>query len=285
MNNHTHLIIILSTAFVAAAAGAASATVFLHFSSNAKPSPVTKYDMLQRRLYLLENQLKEERAERIALQTQLPRQRKPNTARLTEGLSQSNPELDTSTEHDDQDPALKESSQDTNNNSVRRQRQSRFDPDFRQKILTANGFNNEEAAWIIQQQSEAILDSLNAQYQAQREAFEQGQNNLSQSDRLRERIGDDAFEKYLEANNRATSVSVGSIINRSPAQNAGLQAGDHIIAYAGKRVFNIRDLNRQTLQGNVGESVLIEVERDGNPIQLTIPRGPVGVTSGRSGRR
>jgi len=49
------------------------------------------------------------------------------------------------------------------------------------------------------------------------------------------------------------------------------------VRYAGERVFNVRDLNNLTVQGTAGESVLIEVERNGSPLQLTIPRGPVGI--------
>jgi hypothetical protein len=32
------------------------------------------------------------------------------------------------------------------------------------------------------------------------------------------------------------------------------------------------------MQGNPGEDVVIEIERDGTRIQLTVPRGPIGIT-------
>jgi len=89
------------------------------------------------------------------------------------------------------------------------------------------------------------------------------------------------YERYLKANNRSTNVSVGSILGSSPGENAGLQTGDRIVRYAGERVFNVRDLNNLTVQGTAGESVLIEVERNGSPLQLTIPRGPVGINANR----
>ena len=72
-----------------------------------------------------------------------------------------------------------------------------------------------------------------------------------------------------------------AILSSSPAENSGLKAGDRIIGYAGERVFNVRDLNKLTVQGEAGESVLLEIERDGEPIQLTIPRGPIGINSDR----
>ena len=64
----------------------------------------------------------------------------------------------------------------------------------------------------------------------------------------------------------------------SPGNNAGIQAGDHLVSYNGERIFNVAELRDQTLQGNPGEDVVIEIERDGTRMQLTIPRGPIGIT-------
>ena len=36
------------------------------------------------------------------------------------------------------------------------------------------------------------------------------------------------------------------------------------------------DLRRQTMQGEPGQNVVIEVERDGMRIQMSVPRGPIG---------
>jgi S1-C subfamily serine protease len=54
--------------------------------------------------------------------------------------------------------------------------------------------------------------------------------------------------------------------------------GDRIARYNGERVFSISDLRRLTMQGNPGEDVVIEVERDGVLMQLTLPAGPIGIT-------
>jgi hypothetical protein len=38
------------------------------------------------------------------------------------------------------------------------------------------------------------------------------------------------------------------------------------------------DLRNQTMQGEPGEDVVIEIDRDGMRMQLTLPRGPIGIT-------
>jgi len=70
------------------------------------------------------------------------------------------------------------------------------------------------------------------------------------------------------------------VLASSPAERSGLKPGDEIVAYAGKRVFDLRELNNLTFQGTPGESVVVEVRRDGQSVQLVLPRGPLGITGG-----
>ncbi|MDH3339232.1 MAG: PDZ domain-containing protein, partial [Gammaproteobacteria bacterium] len=79
----------------------------------------------------------------------------------------------------------------------------------------------------------------------------------------------------------STSVMVGSVIESSPGQRAGLQAGDLIIRYDGTRVFSTWELNQQTMQGEPGQSVVVDIVRDGMTMQVVLPRGPIGVSTGR----
>jgi len=157
--------------------------------------------------------------------------------------------------------------------------------DFRKQNLLQNGFAEEEANWILQSEAQVQLDSLNEQYRARRAQTEvelaNGTRAKSRTEQLREKLGDDYYERYLEANGFPTAVGVRSVLDGSPGSNAGLQAGDRIVSYDGNRVFNIRELNGLTVLGDEGKSVLIEVERDGNPVQITLPRGPIGITGGR----
>ena len=101
---------------------------------------------------------------------------------------------------------------------------------------------------------------------------------------MRTELGDADYERYLVANGRSTNVSVSSVIESSPAQTAGLQAGDEIVRYAGERVFSMTDLTRETMNGTAGENVLVDIMRNGNPMQIVMPRGPVGISGGRRSR-
>jgi len=100
---------------------------------------------------------------------------------------------------------------------------------------------------------------------------------------LRQELGDYEYERYLVANNRPTSVGVGTVLESSPGQVAGLQPGDQIVSYDGQRVFSTVDLNQQTMQGVPGESVVVDFLRDGVPMQVVVPRGPIGIST-RGGR-
>ena len=160
--------------------------------------------------------------------------------------------------------------------------------DGRRANLIQNGFSDEEATWILQQESDIRLESLNAQYQARKKQAEldtqNGTNVKTRNEQLKDKLGEDYYERYLEANGYPTSVRIGSVLEGSPGANAGLQPGDRILSYDGQRVFNVRELNGLTILGDEGKSVLVELERDGSPVQITIPRGPIGIVSGRGGR-
>jgi len=89
---------------------------------------------------------------------------------------------------------------------------------------------------------------------------------------------------YLEGSNRQTSVAVSNVLASSPGARAGLQPGDQIVAYDGRRVFSSGDLVQQTMAGGEG-NVVVDLTRNGVPLQLVLPRGPIGVEIGQFRRR
>jgi len=56
--------------------------------------------------------------------------------------------------------------------------------------------------------------------------------------------------------------TVGALTERSPAEDAGLELGDRIVAVDGQRYASFDDLSEQ-LRSNPGEQVSLEIERDG----------------------
>ena len=76
-------------------------------------------------------------------------------------------------------------------------------------------------------------------------------------------------------------MSVGSVLESSPGQRAGLQPGDQITAYGGERVFGYDDLSRRTMAATPGQPVVVDIVRDGVPMQVVIEGGPIGISNSR----
>ncbi len=146
--------------------------------------------------------------------------------------------------------------------------------------LIEGGFSETEARYVLEQESEASFKAMQAAWEAQREGGNVDPLDPAANPQavLRESLGDDAYARYLEAQGQPTSISVTQVMAGSPASDAGLQPGDQVVSYNGERVFNVMDLRGLTMQGQPGEDVVIEVDRDGVRMQLTVPRGPIGIT-------
>ena len=152
--------------------------------------------------------------------------------------------------------------------------------------LIEAGFLPSQASMIARRESELQMQSLRTRYEAERsgDPVDYWRNRNASNATLRQELGDADFERYLVANNRSTSITVSSVIESSPAQSAGLQPGDEIVRYDGERVFSMTDLTRQTMDGTAGQNVIVDIMRNGNPMQIVLPRGPVGITGGGSRR-
>ncbi len=151
--------------------------------------------------------------------------------------------------------------------------------------LIEAGFDPFEAEEIIRKTEEMQMDLLNARFQAAQngESLNFSQAQAAATAELRASLGDSDYERYLEATNQSTSVAVSNVLASSPAEVAGIQTGDEIVSYNGERVFNTADLNRLSNSVELSGNVLVEVIRDGQPVSLSLPSGPLGITSGRGG--
>lgn len=146
--------------------------------------------------------------------------------------------------------------------------------------MVEGGLSEEEARHLLEQESAASYEAMRAAWEAERkgEAFDPfgAQNNPQHI--LRESIGDAAYERYLEAQGQPTTIEITQVLSDSPGERVGLEPGDRIARYNGERVFSVFDLRELTMQGNPGEDVVIEIERDGVLMQLTLPAGPIGIS-------
>jgi hypothetical protein len=171
--------------------------------------------------------------------------------------------------------------------SFRERRESRNSIEARTDALVEVGFSADRAAWILQREDQLRVEAMQARFDAQRSGDMQAMSsaNTGAEAILRSELGDADYEQYLEAYDRPTSVRVGNVLESSPGHNAGLQRGDEIVRYDGQRVFSFSDLNNQQLQGNAGENVVVDILREGAPMQVVMPRGPIGIEARRSWRR
>ena len=174
-------------------------------------------------------------------------------------------------------------STDASSQQRRESRRERNSRDKRAERLVAAGFDPARADWVLRRESELQMESLQARYEAgvngNSEEYYRRRSEIYET--LRAEIGDDDYERFLAANGSRTDIRISNVIDSSPAQSAGLRPGDRILRYDGARVFSMSDLTRQTLDGTPGENVVLNIERDGVPMQVVIPRGPLGVSGGR----
>ena len=160
--------------------------------------------------------------------------------------------------------------------------------DRRLHSLMENGFSEDEARRVLQRESEAEFESMQLAWEAQREGTPPDQLAASSDPQalLRAELGDADYERFLVAQGQPTAIQITRVLNGSPGSEAGLQPGDQIVSFDGERVFNVTDMRELTLRGAAGEDVVIEIDRDGVRMQLSVPRGPVGITgSGANFRR
>ncbi len=94
---------------------------------------------------------------------------------------------------------------------------------------------------------------------------------------LRGELGDDAFDRFLYASGRSNRVRIQSVIGGSPADQAGLLAGDVVVSYAGQRILRFGDLTDATTAGDAGAQVRLSIKRGEATLDMFVPRGPLGV--------
>jgi membrane-associated protease RseP (regulator of RpoE activity) len=161
-------------------------------------------------------------------------------------------------------------------------------PDDPERILAA-GFTQDRIVWLDRRVEELQMEAR----QAQPEAGASGEsiefdplqpipvqtmmNMIEPHSLLRPEIGDDEYERYLQAKGRRTTVRISQVLATSPAEQGGLRAGDEIVAYGGERVFSLLELRSLAANRTPDESVLVEIKRDGQSMQLTVSGGDMGI--------
>lgn len=141
-----------------------------------------------------------------------------------------------------------------------------------------------EAERLKAQFEQLELDKLYLRDRAVREGWPGGsryreelQQLEAQTGNLQQELGEDSYDAYLFASGQPNRVAVQSVLASSAAGVAGIQSGDHILRYGNQRIYNWRDLREATTQGDVNETIIIEVLRDNKSLQFYVSRGPLGI--------
>jgi len=150
--------------------------------------------------------------------------------------------------------------------------------------LAASGFTAQQIESIRRREAEGVMQQIELDDRARREGwvdtpryFDEFNNLTNGADTVRRDLGDDAYSRYLFASGRPNSITVGTVIETSPAEQAGLLRGDVIKSYGGQRVFSTTQLTKLRSEGVRGAPVTVEVIRDGKLMQISMRRGPMGI--------
>ena len=144
------------------------------------------------------------------------------------------------------------------------------------------GLTEQEYELLETRAYELYLDNFEQEWLQRREAYLNGDPVPTSRQRLREELGDEAYDRYLFASGSSNRVRIGRVMPGSAAEIAGLQNGDVVLSYDGRRLFDFTDLRVASYRGEPGESVTLEVRRaDGSIAQLVMPRGPMGISGDR----
>jgi C-terminal processing protease CtpA/Prc len=153
--------------------------------------------------------------------------------------------------------------------------------------LVKAGIDPELAADIVRRRNEIDMKLLELRDRAAREAYigteryaEELEALREQNIPLRDEIGEEYYDSYLFASGRTNRVRIASVMIGSPAETSGMLDGDMIISYDNRRMFNWNELQEATSLGERGEYVNVTVLRNGELVNLWMPRGPLGVRLG-----
>ncbi len=154
-----------------------------------------------------------------------------------------------------------------------------FSTEARRTRLLEAGMDAALVDRVVLRESEVQMAGLRARYLAQHNVSSDADPDRGRSvyDVMREELGDNNYEKYLSANGQPTRISVAGVMQNSPAFDVGLRVGDRITSYAGQRVFNMGEFNRTVMRNAPGQTVVIDFVRDGQPMQVQVASGPLGI--------
>jgi hypothetical protein len=151
-------------------------------------------------------------------------------------------------------------------------------PMFDVERVVEAGLEATDAARLKERYEAAQLERLYARDRAIRAGRmrEMGGQVRAIDRSLREELGEEMYDFMLFGSGEANRIAVEDVYRGSAAESGGLRAGDLIRRYAGQAVFQPRELRRLTSQVELGARVQVQIEREGELLDLTVDGGPLG---------
>ena len=152
---------------------------------------------------------------------------------------------------------------------------------FDDSSLQAIGMDAQAIAALKQQVEAEELEKLQLRNQATREGWNHTSKLFKQLRALdrqfRDSLTPDDYDKVLFATGRNNRVEITDTLENSPSNLAGIQKGDRILSYGGKRIFDPSTLVRSTTEGSLGEMVPVVLQRGDDRLTVYVPRGSLGM--------
>jgi hypothetical protein len=151
---------------------------------------------------------------------------------------------------------------------------------FDDEALLASGVADWEVERLREAFEESELAALELHHRAQREGWS-GTGRYRQElaalrDEQRGELGEEGYDRMLYATGRRNRVEISDLLRGSPGEEAGFQPGDVVLSYGGRRIFDPRELKDATLQGRLGDTVAVDVQRGDQVLRFYVQRGPIG---------
>ncbi len=155
---------------------------------------------------------------------------------------------------------------------------------FNQQALIDAGMDAAEAQQLKERFEKQELETLYLRDKAVREGWlgnsryrEELQKLEAQTGNLKETLDEKSYAAYLFASGQPNRISVQSVLSGSSADNSGILPDDQILRYDNQRIYTGRDLRNATTQGDINETISIEVMRNNRRMELYVQRGPLGI--------
>jgi len=150
--------------------------------------------------------------------------------------------------------------------------------------LIAAGFSMDRIQWLRTRADQLQTERLRADTERRLKGLPPDVDldySLDNSDLdLRNEIGVDEYEKYRLATGRPNGVQISSVMPGGVAEAAGLKPGDQIIRYDGRRIYSRGQITKaEDRQARPGARLIVEVLRDGRPLQFAVPAGRLSFNS------